>query len=114
MPTSKEFLSYLFDSLKNSPDITVRPMMGEYLLYFRGKLVGGIYDNRLLVKYCQTVIKMLPDATMQLPYVGATNPMISVEDIDDGEFLKSLFAALYDELPEPKIKKKGNKKNENH
>lgn len=114
MATSKEYLNYFLEVLENSLGVTVRPMMGEYLLYFRGKLIGGIYDNRLLVKSCQAAIKLLPGAAMELPYEGATKPMILVEDIDDGKFLESLFTALYNELQEPKAKNKGNKRNETH
>jgi len=80
-------------------------MMGEYLVYYNGKLVGDICDNRVLIKPVNAAKSLLPDAEMQPPYEGA-KPMILLEDIDDGEFLKKLFAAMYDELPAPKSKKK--------
>ncbi len=81
-------------------------MMGEYLLYYRGKLVGDICDNRVLVKPVKSAIKMLPDAEMQFPYEGAAKKLIVVENIEDTEFLQELFEAMYPELPEPKTRKK--------
>ncbi len=80
-------------------------MMSEYILYFRGKVIGGIYDNRFLVKPVQAARNMMPDAPEELPYDGA-KPMLMVENIEDREFLKELFEAMYDELPAPKSKKK--------
>lgn len=80
-------------------------MMSEYILYFRGKVIGGIYDNRFLVKPVQAARNMMPDAPEELPYDGA-KPMLMVENIEDREFLKELFEAMYDDLPAPKSKKK--------
>ena len=80
-------------------------MMSEYILYFRGKVIGGIYDNRFLVKPVQAARNMMPDAPEELPYDGA-KPMLMVENIEDREFLKELLEAMYDELPAPKPKKK--------
>ena len=78
--------------------------MGEYIIYFRGKIVGGIYDDRFLVKNVKTAREMMPDADLELPYEGAKE-MLLVDDVDNKEFLKELFEAMYDELPAPKKKK---------
>lgn len=102
--TSKDFIDYLSEKF-NGADVTVRPMMGEYLIYYKGKLVGDICDNRLLVKPVESAKRLLPGAELQPPYDGA-KPLILVEDTDDGEFLLRLFEAMYPELPEPKPKKR--------
>ena len=78
--------------------------MGEYILYYRGKIVGGIYDDRFLVKPTKSAIAMMPDASMELPYEEAKE-MLLVDDIDNREFLGKLLEAMYEELPEPKKKK---------
>ncbi len=78
--------------------------MGEYVLYYGGKVVGGIYDNRLLVKPAQSAKALMPDATWELPYEGAKE-MLLVEDVDDRDFMKKLFESMYEELPEPKPRK---------
>lgn len=80
-------------------------MMGEYILYYRGKIIGGIYDDRLLVKPVKSAISYMPAAVYELPYDGAKE-MLLVEDVDSKEFLSGLFNAMYDELPAPKPKKK--------
>lgn len=105
MATSKEFIAYFIGQLNRPEEIAVRPMMGEYLLYYCGKLVGDICDNRVLLKPVEAAKKLLPDAEMQPPYDGV-KPMILLENTDDGEFVLSLFEAMYPELPEPKAKKK--------
>lgn len=103
MASSKEYLDYVLEQLSETGDVTSRAMMGEYILYFRGKVIGGIYDNRLLVKPVKAARRMIPDASEDLPYDGA-KPMLSVDNIEDKEFLKDLFEAIYDELPSPKKK----------
>lgn len=105
MASSKDYLDYVLEQLSETGDVTSRAMMGEYILYFRGKVIGGIYDNRFLVKPVQAARNMMPDAPEELPYDGA-KPMLLVENIEDSEFLKELFEAMYDELPAPKPKKK--------
>ena len=105
MASSKENLDYVLEQLSETGDVTSRAMMGEYILYFRGKVIGGIYDNRFLVKPVQAARNMMPDAPEELPYDGA-KPMLMVENIEDREFLKELFEVMYDELPAPKPKKK--------
>ena len=79
--------------------------MGEYIIYYRGKIVGGIYDDRFLVKPVKAALEMMPDADMELPYEGAKE-MLLIEDLDDREFLSDLLEAMYDELPSPKKKRK--------
>lgn len=105
MASSKDYLEYVLEQLSEADDVTSRAMMSEYILYFRGKVIGGIYDNRFLVKPVQAARNMMPDAPEELPYDGA-KPMLMVENIEDREFLKELFEAMYDELPTPKPKKK--------
>ena len=105
MASSKEYLEYILDQLSDVDEITYRAMMGEYIIYYRGKIVGGIYDDRLLVKPVRAAVDFVPDATYELPYEGAKE-MLLVEDVDDREFLADLFNAMYDELPAPKKKVK--------
>ena len=104
MATNKEYIDYIAEQF-GGDGVTFRPMMGEYLVYYKGKLMGDICDNRLLVKPVESAKKLLPDAEYQPPYEGA-KPMILVDKVDDGDFLKELFEAMYAELPEPKPKKK--------
>lgn len=109
MATSKDFLNYLSEQLKDVAGVAFRPMMGEYLIYYRGKMLGDICDNKLLVKPVEAAKTLLPNAEMQLPYEGAKMPLILVENIDDCGFLKELFESMYPELPEPKSKKRKSK-----
>lgn len=96
--SSKEYLEYILEQLSELEDITHRAMMGEYIIYYRGKIIGGIYDDRFLVKPVKSAKAMMPDADMELPYEGAKE-MILVDDIENKEFLKELVEAMYDELP---------------
>ena len=96
--SSKEYLEYILEQLSELEDITHRAMMGEYIIYYRGKIIGGIYDDRFLVKPIKSAKAMMPDADMELPYEGAKE-MILVDDIENKEFLKELMEAMYDELP---------------
>ena len=96
--SSKEYLEYILEQLSELEDITHRAMMGEYIIYYRGKIIGGIYDDRFLVKPVKSAKAMMPDADMELPYEGAKE-MILVDDIENKEFLKELMEAMYDELP---------------
>ena len=104
MPSTKEYLDYVLEQLAGAEEIKYRPMMGEYVLYYRDKVFGGIYDDRLLIKPVPAAVKLLPDATMELPYEGAKE-MILVEDVDNREFLCELVEAMWDDLPEKKKKK---------
>ena len=103
MASSKDYLDYILEQLSELNDITHRVMMGEYVLYYRGKVFGGIYDDRFLVKTTKSAIAMMPDAEMELPYEGAKE-MILVDDVDNREFLRELVEAMYEELPAPKKK----------
>lgn len=103
MATSKEFFLFVYEQLSGLDDISYRPMMGEYIIYYRGKIVGGIYDDRLLVKKTKSALKLMPTAVCDFPYEGAKE-MLLIEEIDDKEFLTKLFEAIYDELPLPKRK----------
>lgn len=104
MASSKEYLNFVLEQLSELEEITHRAMMGEYILYYRGKIVGGIYDDRLLVKPVKSAIALMPEASYELPYEGAKE-MLLVDDIDNKDFLAQLFNAMYDELPSPKKKK---------
>lgn len=101
MASSKEYLYFILEQLSELDGITYRAMMGEYIIYYRGKIVGGIYDDRLLVKPVKSVISLMPNATYELPYEGAKE-MLLVDNVDSKEFLTKLFDAMYDELPAPK------------
>ena len=105
MASSKEYLDFILEQLSELDDVTYRAMMGEYIIYYRGKIVGGIYDDRFLVKPVKAALEMMPDADMELPYEGAKE-MLLIEDLDDREFLSDLLEAMYDELPSPKKKRK--------
>lgn len=109
MASSKDYLSFVLEQLSDLDDISYRAMMGEYILYFRDKIVGGIYDDRLLIKPVPTAISLMPTATYELPYEGAKE-MLLIEDIDNREFLCNLFLSMYDELPPPRKKKTNSKK----
>ena len=100
MASSKEYLEFVLEQLAELDEITYRAMMGEYIIYYRGKIVGGIYDDRLLVKPIKSAISYMLTATYELPYDGAKE-MLLVEDVDNKKFLTGLFNAMYDELPAP-------------
>ena len=104
MASSKEYLDFILEQLSESDDVTYRAMMGEYIIYYRGKIVGGIYDDRLLVKLTKSAVAMMPDADMELPYEGAKK-MLLVDNVENREFLWELLEAMYEELPAPKKKK---------
>ncbi len=101
MASSKDYLDYILYQLSGLDDISYRAMMGEYIIYYRGKVVGGIYDDRFLVKPVKSAVAMMPDADMELPYEGAKE-MLLVDDVENREFLRELLEAMYDELPAPK------------
>ena len=105
MASSKEYLNYVLEQLAELDDISYKAMMGEYIIYYRGKIAGGIYDDRFLVKDVRSAREMMPDASLELPYDGAKE-MLLVDDVDNKEFLKELLDAMYDELPAPKKKKR--------
>ena len=98
MASSKEYLQFILEQLSDLEEINYRAMMGEYILYYRGRIVGGIYDDRLLVKPTKSAISYMATTTYELPYEGAKE-MLLVEDVDSKEYLTGLFNAMYDELP---------------
>lgn len=104
MASSKAYLDFILEQLSELEEITYRAMMGEYIIYYRGKIVGGIYDDRLLVKPVKSAVTFMPDATYELPYEGAKE-MLLVDDVDSKDFLTRLLNAMYDDLPVPKKKK---------
>lgn len=104
MPSSESYLDYILDSLSQSSEVSYRPMMGEYILYCEGKPVGGIYDDRLLVKPTPSACRMLPNAPRELPYPGAKE-LLLVEETDDRAFLAVLFSAIAADLLVPKKRK---------
>ena len=105
MASSKEYLDFILEQLSGLDEISYRAMMGEYILYYRGKIVGGIYDDRFLVKPVASASALMPDADMELPYEGAKE-MLLVDTVENREFLEELLNAMHDELPAPKKKKK--------
>lgn len=104
MASSKDYLTFILEQLSDLDDISYRAMMGEYILYFRGKIIGGIYDDRLLVKPVSSAISLMPTATYELPYERAKE-MLLVDDVDNKEFLCNLFLSIYEKLPATKKKK---------
>ena len=105
MTSSKEYLAYILEQLSELEDIRYRAMMGGYILYYREKVVGGIYDDWFLIKNVKSARESMPDASLERPYEGAKE-MLLVENVEDKEFLMELFKAIYDELPALKSKKK--------
>ena len=104
MASSKEYLDFILEQLSELDDISYRSMMREYIIYYRGKVVGGIYDDRFLVKPTKSATALMPNAEMELPYDGAKE-MLLVDDVDNKEFLKELLEAMYPELPASKKRK---------
>lgn len=105
MASSREYLDFILEQLSSLEGISHRAMMGEYIIYYKDRIVGGIYDDRFLVKPVEAALKMMPDAQMELPYEGASR-MIAVDNVEDREFLQNLIEAMYDELPAPRKKSK--------
>ena len=106
MASGKEYLHFILEQLSDLDGISYRPMMGEFILYYRGKIVGGIYDDRLLVKKTRSALELMPAAICELPYEGAKE-MLLVDEVDSKVFLTELFEAMFDELPSPKRKNNG-------
>ena len=104
MASSKEYLEFILEQLSELDDISCRAMMGEYIIYYRGRIIGGIYDDRFLVKPTKSSLAMMSNADTKVPYEGAKE-MLLVDDVDNKEFLRELLEAMYPELPAPKKKK---------
>ena len=99
------YLEFILGQLSELEEITYRAMMGEFIIYYRGKIIGGIYDDRLLVKPVKAAISYMPTAPYELPYEGAKQ-MLLVDEVDNKNFLAGLFNVMYEKLPAPKPKKK--------
>ena len=102
--SSREYLDFILEQLSELDDISIGSMMGEYIIYYRGRIAGGIYDDRFLVKPVKAAVRMMPNAPLVLPYEG-TRKMLQVDDVDNREFLCKLLKKMYDELPVPKKRK---------
>ena len=98
MASHREYLEFILDQLSGLEEVSHHAMMGEYLLYYRGRLIGGIYDDRFLVKPTKAAAAMMPDAERELPYEGAKE-MILVDNVEDRAFLRELLEAMAEELP---------------
>ena len=104
MASSKEYLEFIMDQLSGLDEVSHRAMMGEYIIYYRGKIVGGIYDDRFLVKPTKSAKAMMPEADLEVPYEGAKE-MLLVDNVENRDFLRNLLETMYDELPAAKKKK---------
>ena len=104
MATDKEYLNFILDQLSEIDGITYKQMMGEYIIYYHGKIAAYLCDDRVLVKPVPSAVKLMPDAKYEPPYDGAKE-LLLVENVDDRIFLTMLFNSMYDELPEPRKKK---------
>ena len=105
MASSKEYLTFILEQLSDLDGVSYRAMMGEYILYYKEKIIGGIYDDRLLVKPVKAAQKYIPEAVLVSPYTGAKE-MLLVDNVDSKDYLTTLFKAMFDELPAPKAKRK--------
>lgn len=106
MASSKEYLTFILEQLSDLDDISYRSMMGEYIIYYRNKIIGGIYDDRLLVKRTRAAMEYMPTVICDFPYDGA-KAMLLVDEVDNKEYLAKLFETMYDELPSLKSRRKG-------
>ena len=106
MASNKAYLDFILEQLSDAGDVSCRAMMGEYVLYYRGRVIGGVYDDRFLVKPTKSAAAMLPQAARERPYPGAKE-MLLVDNVEDRAFLKALLEAMYGELPEKRAKRKG-------
>ena len=109
MASSKEYLDFILEQLSQAGDVSYRAMMGEYVLYYRGKIIGGIFDDRFLVKPVPSAVEFMPHAAYELPYAGAKK-MLLVDNVDDRSFLAQLLHAMYEELPAPKSRREKSEK----
>ena len=103
MASSKGYLDFIMEQLSELEEISSRKMMGDYIIYYRGKIIGGIYDDRFLVKDTESAREMIPDAVRELPYDGAKE-MLLVRNLEDRDYLRRLVEAMYEDLPAPKRK----------
>lgn len=108
MSTSKEYLEFILEQLSELDGISHRRMMGEYIIYYRGRIAAYLCDDRLLIKPVSSAVEMMPDSVFEAPYEGAKE-MLLCDNVDDKDYLKTLFEAIYEELPAPKGKPKRKK-----
>ncbi|MBR0230088.1 MAG: TfoX/Sxy family protein [Erysipelotrichaceae bacterium] len=101
MASSREYLEYIMEQLSSIEDVSYRPMMGEFIIYCQGKIIGGVYDDRFLVKPTKAAAKLMPEAEEVVPYPGA-KPLLLVDEVDNRMFLSELIAQMIDELPLPR------------
>lgn len=106
MATSKEFHDYIVENLRRIGDVSTRKMMGEYLVYYQGKLIGDICDNSLFLKPTETVLRLMPDADRAYPYEGSKSLMVVVDDVEDKERMAKVLEGMYKELPEARPRKR--------
>lgn len=106
MATSKEFHDYIVENLRRVGEVSTRKMMGEYCVYYQGKMIGDICDNCLFLKPTESVLRLLPEADRAYPYEGSKTLMAVVEDVEDVELMSKVLNEMYKELPEPKKKSK--------
>lgn len=105
MSTSKEYIEFLMDQLSALEDVYYRRMMGEYLIYYRGKVAAYVCDERFLVRPVSSAVKLLPDAEYDSISEGGRKKLLRVDDVDNRALLTELFISIYAELPEPKTRK---------
>ncbi len=105
MASSREYLDFILEQLSALDGVSHRAMMGEYIIYYRDKVVGGIYDDRFLVKPTKATEAMMPEADREIPYPGAKE-MLLVDNVEEKDFLRELIESMYEELPAPKGRKK--------
>lgn len=103
MASAKQYLDFILGQLEKLDGLSFRSMMGEYILYHKGKIAAYICDDQLLVKILPSTLALLPNAPQVPPYEGA-KAMLLVEEVDDAVFLTHLFNAMWEELPLPKPK----------
>ena len=96
MASSKEYLQFILGQLSELEEINYRAMMGEFILYYRGKIVGGIYDDRLLIKPVSSAISYMPTISYELPYEGAKEMLKTLEI----QFNRARQAAITQEITE--------------
>lgn len=108
MSSSKEYFQYISEQLSIVDGVSFRPMMGEYVVYFKDKIAGGIFDDRLMIKPVPSAISYVENSVLELPYEKGS-PMLLIDETDDREYLRGLFEAIYDDLPERKPKKMKNR-----
>ena len=97
MATTKEYHDYVMECLNKAGEVTSRKMMGEYCLYYNGKLFGGLYDNRLLVKQTETSKKLLADCPLEYPYEGSKSLMFLVTEFENADFMKELLDGMFED-----------------